>query len=250
MSSYILKFINPKVIPAPVRSPRVVKNSPSGVLSKSKILNLVNATHFKELYGVDLIAEHRPSKLEMNRARELYKEFEEYRADKAPGEEYELVQHWGEDLDLDSYFQLVPEDEHGKKTIESVLSEMESDPYGLNTLDPSKERKMKKFLDIHSDKGINSAVAMYMVGALEYFTPLEQAEVKKIAFEFATLGIAGIDPKKNGYTVPSIDNISFSGYKALAYYYVSWAVGIPESLAELQMPFDREFELAKQLKDL
>lgn len=152
-------------------------------------------------------------------------------------------------MDLDSYFELVPEDAHRKKTMDQVLSEIESDPYGLNTPDPSKERKMKKFLDNHSDKEINSAVVMYMVSALEYFEPMPQSKVKELAFEFATLGMSGIDPKKKGYSVPSIKNAFFSGYMALAYYYVSWAVGIPESLAELQMPFDREFEMAKQLKD-
>ena len=228
----------------------IVKNSPSGILSKSKILNLVNASHFKVLYGIDLIAEHNPTKLEINRAKEFYREFEEYRTDKAPGEEYELIQHWGEDLDLDSYFELVPEEEHRKKTLDQVLSEIESDPYGLNTPDPSKERKMKKFLENHSDKEINSAVVMYMVSALEYFNPMPQFRVKELAFEFATLGMAGIDPKKKGYSVPSIKNASFSGYKALAYYYVSWAVGIPEMLAQLQMPFDKEFELAKQLMNI
>nr|WP_316931198.1 hypothetical protein [Lunatimonas lonarensis] len=33
-------------------------------------------------------------------------------------------------------------------------------------------------------------------------------------------------------------------YKLLAYYYVSWALAIPEMLKELQMPFEREYELA------
>jgi len=140
----------------------------------------------------------------------------------------------------------VPEDEHGKKTIESVLSKMESDPYGLNTLDPSKERKMKKFMESHSDENINLAVAMYMAGALEFFKPMEKSKVKELAFEFATLGMAGIDPSKDGYSIPSIRDKTFSGYKALAYYYVSWAVAIPEMLAQLQMPFDKEFDLANE----
>jgi tetratricopeptide (TPR) repeat protein len=64
------------------------------------------------------------------------------------------------------------------------------------------------------------------------------------AFEFATLGMAGIDPKKKNYSVPSIKESSFSGYKTLAYYYVSWALASPELVESLQMPFDKEFDLA------
>lgn len=230
--------------------PEIVKNTPKNILSKSKIFNLINAMHFKTLYKVDLVQDHNPSKLELNQANELYNEFLEYRADKAPGEEYELVQHWAEDLKLDAYFELVPEDEHRRKTIDDVLSEIENDPYGLEIKDPSKERKMKKFLDSHTSSDINQAVAMYMVGAIEFLKPMDQPKVKELAFEFATLGMSGIDPKKDGYSIPSIKNKSFTGYQALSYYYVSWALAIPEMLAQLQMPFDKEYELANQMTKL
>jgi hypothetical protein len=39
----------------------------------------------------------------------------------------------------------------------------------------------------------------------------------------------------------------FSDYDLLAYYYVSWAKAIPEMLSMLQMPFDKEYELAISL---
>jgi tetratricopeptide (TPR) repeat protein len=230
--------------------PEIVKNTPKDILSKSKIFNLVSALHFKTIYYVDLVQDHNPQILELNQANELYNEFLEYREDKAPGEEYELVQLWAEDLKLDSYFELVPEEEHRRKTIDNVLSEIENDPYGLETIDPSKERKMKKFLESHTSSEINHAVAMYMVGAIEFFKPMSQAKIKELAFEFATLGMSGIDPKKDGYSIPSIKNKYFTGYQALAYYYVSWATAIPEMLAQLQMPFDKEYELAQQMTKL
>jgi hypothetical protein len=228
----------------------IIKNTPKNILSKSKTFNLINAMHFKTLYKVDLVQDHNPSKLELNQANELYGEFLEYREDKAPGEEYELVQHWAEDLKLDSYFELVPEDEHRRKSIDDVLSEIENDPYGLETKDPSKERKMKKFLDNHTSSEINQAVAMYMVGAIEFFKQMAKPKVKELAFEFATLGMSGIDPKTEGYSIPSIKNKSFTGYQALAYYYVSWATAIPEMLDQLQMPFDKEYVLAQQMTKL
>lgn len=210
--------------------PEIVKNTPKDILSKSKILNIINAIHFKTLYKVDLVQDYSPTKLELNQANELYSEFLEYRDDKAPGEEYELVQHWAEDLKLDSYFELVPEDEHRRKSIDDILSEIENDPFGLETRDPSKERKMKKFLDSHKSSEINHEVSMYMVGAIDFFRPMAKPKVKELAFEFATLGMSGIDPKKDGYSIQSIKNKSFTGYQALAYYYVSWATAQQQSL--------------------
>ena len=232
---------------AATTNPEIVKNSPAGILSKSKIFNLINALHFKNLFKVDLTANHKPTKPELDQATTLYKEYEEYRQDKKPGEEYELVQHWAEDLKLDSYFELVPELEYRPKTVETVLEEIEQDPYGLNDVDPAKERQMKKFIESHSTGEVNMAVCMYMVSALEYFGKLSVNEVKAIAYEIATLGVNGINPKKEGYSVPLLPAKKMSGYQVLAYYYVSFALALPEMLGALAMPFDQEFNLAKQM---
>src|SRR5690606_5406755 len=122
--------------------------------------------------------------------------------------------------------------------------------YELEDKDTSKEQKMKKFLGGHTSSDINNAVAMHMVSAIEFFKPMAQAKVKELAFEFAALGMTGIDPNKKGYSIPSIKSKSFTGYQALSYYYVSWAIAVPEMLAQLQMPFDKEFKLAKQMTEL
>ena len=230
-----------------VTKPEIVKNSPVGILSKSKIFNLVNALHFKNLFKVDLTANHKPTKAELDQAITLYTEYEEYRADRKPGEEYELVQHWAEDLKLDKYFELVPELEYRPKTVENVIEEIEQDPYGLNEIDPSKERQMKKFIESHSTGEVNMAVCLYMVSALEYFGKLSVDEVKAIAFQIATLGGGGINPKKDDYTLPLLPGKTMSGYQVLAYYYVSFALALPEMLGAIAMPFDQEFALAKQM---
>lgn len=223
------------------------KNTPEDILSNSIVYNLVNAIHFKNLYKIDLIADHKPTSSELRRAQKFYTEFEKYRFKKEPGEEYDLVQFWGEDLHIDRYFELVAESEYRKTTAESVLDDIEQNPMKIGEDDPSKERKMKMFLEEHSDADTNMAVAMYMVDSLNYFDNMPQTEIKKIAFEIATLGMNGIHPQKDGYHIPSIKGSSFSGYKTLAYYYVSFALTIPEMLKELQLPFDNEYELAKQM---
>jgi Tfp pilus assembly protein PilF len=224
----------------------IVENTPATILSLSKIYNLINALHFKSLFEVDLIDQFNPTKSELKQANELYAEFQEYRADKAPAEEYELVKHWGEDLKLDHYFELVPESDYRKKTIDTVLEGIQNDPLGLHTTDASQERKMKKFLEANASEGLNMAVAMFMSDAINYFKKVPLENVKKIAFEIATIGTQGIDPNKKNYAIPSIKDSSFSGYKTLAYYYVSWAIAVPESVNQLQLPFDKEYALASK----
>lgn len=224
----------------------VLDNAPKGIISKSKILNLVNALHLNDLYHVDLLPEFKATKVELRQAKELYNEFREYRNDKEPGEEYELIQHWGEDLNLESYFELIPESKRKQKSVDTVLDNINKDPYGLEEEDVTKERKMKRFLKENSSEDLNMAVVMYMVDALNFFKGKPKETIKKIAFEFATLGMTGIDPNKNNYSVPSIKDSSFSGYKTLAYYYVSWAMAIPEMVNSLQMPFEKEYSMARK----
>lgn len=222
----------------------IISNSPRQILGKSKIYNIVNAIHFRELFGVDLIDKHKPSKIEKETATRLYNEFLEYRMDKEVAEEYELVQHWAEDLELDGYFDLILESKYRNQTVDDVMAEVNRDPFNVHEEDPAKERKMRSFIKNHTKEELNFSVLMYMVNALEYFRTISKDKIKKIAFEFATLGMTGIDPKKDNYEVPSIPEIKFSGYKALAFYYSSWAIAIPEMLNQLQMPFDKEFEIA------
>ncbi|WP_405221029.1 tetratricopeptide repeat protein [Dokdonia sp. Asnod1-B02] len=222
----------------------IVKNTPKDILSTSKVFNLINAIHFKNLFNIDLLELFNHSKREMNQAQSFYSEFEEYRDDKKPGEEYEIIKHWGEDLNLDNFYSLIPETEYRKKTIDSVLQEISEDPLGINHSNPSNDRKMKKFLESNTNDEINKAVAMYMADALKYFGSIPVDDIKKIAFEIATIGTQGIDPSKDNYIIPSISNSYFSGYKTLAYYYVSWALSIPEMLPQLQLPFEKEYELA------
>jgi len=97
-----------------------------------------------------------------------------------------------------------------------------------------------------SDTTETTMMALHMLSALEYFDGMSKADVKSIAIEIAMVGVNGIDPHSN-YTLKSIPNKKFSGYKLLAYYYVSWAIAIPEMLEQLQLPFTKAYEVAKAL---
>jgi tetratricopeptide (TPR) repeat protein len=231
-----------------VTQKEIVDLADSWVLSRSKILNLVNAIQFRELFGLDFTKHMQPSKQEMDKAQAFYEEFLEYKDDKLPAEEYELVENWGKDLGLDTFYDLLDENEFRSKDdfANNILDKIIEDPFDLNSDQEFKTQEMEKFLKKQKELGLNTAVAMYMVDAINYFNPMSKEQIKEIAFEIAMQGTQGYNPELK-YRLNSIPNIVFSGYKILAYYYVSWALAIPEMLKELKLPFDDEYKLAQTL---
>lgn len=103
---------------------------------------------------------------------------------------------------------------------------------------------MEKFLKSQQSEDTNMTVVMFMVDALQYFDGMSNEEIKKIAFEIAMQGTQGYRPDKEDYRISSMKGKTFSGYHILAYYYVSWALAIPEMLSQLQLPYDDEYKLA------
>src|SRR5690554_3400518 len=235
-----------------VTDKEIVKLSDPWVLSKSKILNLLNAIQFKELFGVNLIDKYKPMQAELNQTELLYEEYIEYRDDKEPSEEFEIIQHWAEDLGMDSFFEIVDENKfRGKEdnkssNIDDILNKIIEDPYDLDSDQSDKEEEMKIFLENQKKLGLNTAVLMFMVEAIKYFSSMETSKIKDIAFEIAMQGRQGYNPNLK-YKLNKIPNKTFSGNQILAYYYVSWAIAIPEMLDKLELPFEKEYELANEL---
>ncbi len=229
-----------------VTDKKIVELSPKDIISKSKVYNIVNAIQFKELFGFNFIKDFNATPTEMKLATDFYDEYLQYKEDKEPAEEYELVLHWAEDLKLDKNFELVNEHEYRTKRtdIDNLLSSIEKDPYDLESKDPYKQREMDKFQKSQEQIGINMAVAMFMVDALQFFEGKPKEEIKKIAFEIATQGTQGYRPDKDNYRINSIKDKTFSGYHILAYYYVSWSLAIPEMVSQLNLPYDAEYKMA------
>ena len=225
---------------------KIVELSPKDIISKSKVYNIVNAIQFKELFGFDFIKDFNATPIEMKLSTDFYDEYLQYKEDKEPAEEYELVLHWAEDLKLDKNFELVDEHEYRTKRtdIDNLLSSIEKDPYDLESKDPYKQREMDKFQKSQEQIGINMAVAMFMVDALQFFDAMPQEEIKKIAIEIAMQGTQGYRPDKDNYRINSIKEKTFSGYHILAYYYVSWSLAIPEMVSQLNLPYEAEYKMA------
>lgn len=224
--------------------------TPKEILLVSRILNLVNAMQFKDIYGYDLISKFEGNPLEIKEAKRLFEEFQEYRKDRKAGEEYELVQHWGTDLKLDKYFELVDEDEFRNKrtNIDGLLSSIEQDPFDTESDKEFKDEQTDTFLKSQKAIGLNMAVVMFMVDAMQVFSTLSKNKVREIALEIAMVGTQGINPSQgNEYKLHNIPNKKFSGYHLLAFYYVSWSQAIPEMLDKLNLPYDKEFDMAKQM---
>ena len=233
-----------------VTDKKIVDLAPKDILSKSKIYNLVTALQFKALYGIDCIKDFQATAHELKTAQGFYEEYLQYKDDKEPAEEYELVAHWAEDLNLTQYFELIDENEYRTKRtdIDNLLSSIEKDPYDLDSNNPYKEREMTKFQQSQSNIGTNMAVVMYMVDALQYFDAMPKEAIKKIALDIAMQGREGYHPDKKDYTIPSIPNKQFSGYQILSYYYVSWALAMPDAVDKLGLAYEEEYELARKMK--
>lgn len=228
-----------------VTDKKIIELSPAAIISKSKIYNLVNAIQFKELYGLDFIKDFKASNSELTLANDFYDEFLQYKDDKEPAEEYELLMHWAEDLKLEKNFELVGELQYRKRSnIDDFMDALEKDPFGVNEKDPVKEREMKKFQQSQAELGINMAVVMFMVDALQFFEGVPKDEIKKIAYEIAMQGTQGYSPDKKDYRISAIKGKTFSGYHILAYYYVSWSLAIPEMVSQLNLPYEEEYKLA------
>ena len=233
-----------------VTNKTVIQLTPKNILCSSKVLNLVNAIQIKDLYGVDLMKQFNALPPEIKAAERMWNEFLEYRTDRKPAEEYELIQHWGEDLKLDHYFELVDEIDYrnNPQTIEDVLKSIEADPFGTEVDKNAKERKMQVFLEREEAIGTNHAVIWFIVEALQYFENMPQEKIKAIAYEIAMIGTQGINPASgNQYKVPSIPNKEFSGYHLLAYFYTTWKLAIPDKVEKLGLRYEKEYEIAVEM---
>lgn len=223
---------------------------PSEIVKTSKILNIVSSMHLKELYGIDFIHEYNPTRSELDQAKDLYEEFKAYLNTFKSGDEYEMLEYFAQSFNMEDFMDIVDE---------TRLAEEKKDDYSLiDDIDkrlqsaPSDEDvdvSNAQFALNHQD-GANPTetmmMAMYMLSAMQSFDKMGHDDVKKIAFEIATVGINGISPDKK-YSINSIPGKEFGGYEFLAYYYVSWAREFPDALEKIQLPFSKAYQTAIEM---
>ena len=242
---------------------RMGKIFPADLFRANKVMNMVTSMHFAKLYGINLLNEYHPSKIEYEQAKDLYDEYLAYIDTFKTGDEYELAEYFAASFDMEDLITIDDE----KMLIQSRSKYEEANAYGEDDeLADMKKKLAEESLtisknapsrddveDLNADFAINHPdggneaetmmMSMYMVGAMEYLDTVSRSEVEVIAFEIAKVGITGINPDKH-YKLDSVKGKDFSGYMLLAWYYVSWARSHPELLPKLNLPFSKAYELA------
>ncbi len=233
--------------------PQITKSFPTEVCRANKVLNICSSLHFNQLFGINLIHEYHPTKMELDQATDLYEEYKAYVDTFKCGDEYELIEYFANSLKLEEYISI--EDETAyishlhnmsmKNQAEEMSDLAEARTMSDDDIDAANADFALKHQD-GADETQTMMMGMYMLGAMKYFDTISTKKVGEIAFEIAKVGITGISPDKK-YTLTTIQNKTFGGWELLAYYYVSWARAYPNMLDKLQLPFNKAYELALQM---
>lgn len=223
---------------------------PKEIVHANKVMILVSSLHFKDMYGINLIGQYRPTKQELDQAQDLYEEFKAYLDSYKAGDEYEMLEYFVQSFNMEDLVEIINESQvtAGMKadlSLESDLKEFGKDAPSSEDVEISNGLFAQRHKD-GADPTETMMMSMYMLAAMEYFDSLDLRDVHRIALEIAMVGVTGIDPKKK-YSIKSIPDKEFGGYEFLAYYYVSWARAIPEKLDKLGLPFSNAYKSALQM---
>ncbi|MCR5888343.1 tetratricopeptide repeat protein [Hymenobacter sp. J193] len=254
-----------------IRNKQAAEYSPPAVHKASTILNLVMALQFRDLFGYNAVPDFKAPALQVKEAERLWAEYLEYRTDRQPGEEYELLQHWGEDLGLAPYFELqdeqtlrqqqaavpsnarpeaapapAPTDEPaGQESPEDLLARIERDPLNLEGPEPADAHQGRmSFAD--SPAG-GMAVMFYCLDWLKLFDGKSHQQVQDVTFEIAMLGRSGLDPKDSSqkYSLASVPGKKFSALHLLAGMYTGFQELDPS--LDTGLDFASELEMARAM---
>lgn len=223
---------------------------PKEIVYANKVMNIVTSMHFKDMYGINLIGQYRPTKQEFDHAKDLYDEFKAYLNTYKAGDEYEMLEYFVQSFKMDELVEVVNENQvtasmKANLSMKSDLKDLAEDALSEEDADVANAQFALNHQD-GADPTETMMMSMYMLGAMEYFDTLDTSDVHRIALEIAMVGVKGISPKGK-YSIKSIPNKDFGGYEFLAYYYVSWARAIPEKLNHLGLPFSKAYDSALQM---
>jgi len=251
------------------RNKQIATYSPPAVHRANTVLNLVAAFHFKELFGLDLTRDFNAAQADMKEAQRLWKEYQEYRIDRQPGEEYELVQHWGKDLGMAAYFELKDEasvrneqaaglaqterqanltaEPNGEQTPEELLAAIERDPLNLDGPEPADARKEP--VSYGDSPAGQMAVMFYCLDALKYLDGKSRNQVQEVAFEIGMLGRSGINPddRDRKFKLASVPGRTFTSLQMLAWMYTSFRELDPS--LDTGLDFSQEWQMARTMFD-
>jgi tetratricopeptide (TPR) repeat protein len=211
------------------------------------VLHISTAMHYKNMYGIDLQNQFKVPLQFKQKARQLFRIYQEVKENREPGMVYDLVHKWAFRLGVRNIFDLIDESEIQQSNwSEDILSSIASDPMNLKDEEAiaSKDNRIEE--EEHSGK---MALVMYCLSAIQYLESRSPEQVKEIAFEIAQLGRMGLNPdeKDKKLHLASIPGKTFSPRQLLAYMYVSWKIVNPD--LDTGLDFEEEYQMAKKMME-
>jgi hypothetical protein len=197
------------------RSRTILKYTPPTVRHASIVLNLVGGLQVKDLFGIDVTRLFRAAPRELNQAKAFFNEYVSYQKDDRAVEAHLLIRNWSTQLGIEKYFTLIEEQAYrGMKPASDTVTD---EPEHLMSYEELPPRGTQ--VDLTGVPTGQAAVTMYCLSAIELFENMDQAKIREIGFEIATLGTKGIDHSNSEekYVLKSLPGKEFTGLQLLAY---------------------------------
>lgn len=224
-------------------SKQIIEFTPPNVYRGNVTMSLTHAFQLQELYGVDMFESfNSKARSNLKLAQGLYAQFKDMQPDRDPGEEYDLIDWWGEDLTLKPYYELLPDKGFSSYSSDTILEAVSDDPLDINNPEKDNTKWVKS-----QDPTANAAVVMYCLSALQYIKDKAAQEIKQLGFEIAMMGRQGFNTNnaEKIYHFANVPGKDFSGLEALAWMYTTWQQ--IDNAVDIGADFKKEYELAKEL---
>lgn len=217
--------------------------TPPSVFAANVTMSLTHAMQIRDMYGIDETSKFGAKNL-IKRATGLYCEWQTKQTTWTAGDEYALIESWGQTLELSGYFTLRDEQEASNTPLDSILQQILEDPY-----DQKDEQKNRERWGNDSGSAIRMDVVSYCVEALRFIAGLTDAQIQEIGFEVALVGRQGFDTTSSvkRYRFAGIPDRSFSGLEAIAWMYCLWQRIDPD--VDLGADFEKEYSTAQSISD-
>lgn len=90
-------------------APKVARTFPKDITRANRIMNICTSLHFRQLYHVDMTDRYKVTRADMKVAEDLYNKYLAYTHGLQPGEEYGLVEYFGETFNAEDYYKIIDE---------------------------------------------------------------------------------------------------------------------------------------------
>jgi hypothetical protein len=207
--------------------PEIRKATPLTILRATTALNGVQALFLDEFaQGATDFWSHYRGFDSAATSQRLFQRWKDRQDNLQPGDEYDLVDEFAVILGMRGWYEWKPDS--GKDDNSTGRSD-------TGTANPS----------LLQEK--HSAVAWFLLDALQRFDPLPVDKVRDIAIEIATLGQRGLDyasPEKQ-YSLRSLPDDSFSGLQLMCLMYAGFIRVAPDADPgmDLEEPFQQALKL-------